>query len=94
MLEGIIGSLVWLAANGLYIDMKRKGQTGLSRVILFWMGTPATWIWFFLVPEGSRVQVRDAGDDPGALLAEIRRAKRLEAGSAGSPAEEEGQGRA
>ncbi len=52
MFEGIVGSIVWVLANALYIDMKRKGRSGWSRIILFWMGNPLTWLWFFLIREG------------------------------------------
>jgi len=71
--EGAIGSLVWLIANGLYIDMKRKGRGGLARIVLFLMGLPATWLWFFLLREGRHVELPEPPDDTQALLAEIRR---------------------
>ena len=77
MLEELVGTLVWLAANGLYIDLKRKGRPGIPRAIFFWMGTPATWLWFFIVPEGKKKKELPPADDAQALLEEIRRDKAL-----------------
>jgi len=81
--EGIVVSIVWILANFLYIDMKRKGQSGLSRIILFWMGNPLTWLWLFLIREGSAPEIVEPPDDAEALLAEIRRERRLSAGTSG-----------
>ena len=77
MLEELVGTLVWLAANGLYIDLKRKGRPGIPRLIFFWMGTPATWLWFFLVPEGKKKVKLPQLDDAQAILEEIRKDKAL-----------------
>ena len=81
MLEGLIGGLIWALANILYVDLKRKGRSGFSRIILFWMGTPLTWLWLLLIREGSAPVLDEAPDDADAILADIRRARRLEAGS-------------
>jgi len=83
VLEGIFGSIVWFLANLLYIDLKRKGKPGFSRIVLFWMGLPLTWLWFFLLPEGSAPALEEPRDDTEDLLAEIRREKRLGAGEEG-----------
>jgi hypothetical protein len=80
MFEELIGTLVWLAANGLYIDMKRKGRRGFARIVFFWMGTPATWLWLFLVPEGKKPALPPPSDDYDHLLEEIRRERALGAG--------------
>lgn len=77
MFESIIGGLLWTIANVLYIDMKRKGKAGFSRIVLFWMGIPLTWLWLLLVREGSAPELADTPDDAEALLAEIRRERRL-----------------
>ena len=77
MFEGIIGSIIWVLANALYIDMKRKGRSGWSRIFLFWMGNPLTWLWLFLVKEGSVPEMVEPPDDTEAILAEIRRDRRL-----------------
>jgi hypothetical protein len=77
MFEGLAGSIIWVLANFLYVDLKRKGKPGLSRIILFWMGIPLTWLWFFIIPEGSAPELEDVPDDADALLAEIRRERRL-----------------
>jgi hypothetical protein len=80
VLEGIIASIISVLANVLYIDLKRKGKPGFSRFILFWMGTPLTWLWFFIIKEGSAPAIEEAPDDAAALLAEIRRDRRLRPG--------------
>jgi len=89
MLQELFASLAWLAANGLYIDMKRKGRKGLVRIIFFWMGTPATWLWFFLVPErkAAKELPAPAKDDFQEILQEIRRDKALHAGDPSSDPE-------
>jgi hypothetical protein len=87
MLRELIGSLVWLAANGLYIDMRRKGRHGLARIIFFWMGNPATWLWLFLVPEGKKPELPPPADDFDHLLEEIRRDRALSAGGGATPGE-------
>jgi hypothetical protein len=79
--EGIIGSIIWTLANILYVDLKRKGKPGWSRIILFWMGIPLTWLWLFIVPEGSAPEIEEMPDDADAILAEIRRDRRLRPGS-------------
>ena len=89
MLRELIGTLVWLAANGLYIDLRRKGRPGIPRVIFFWMGTPATWLWLFLVPEGKQKKKLPPPDDAAMLLEEIRRDKALRSGTSGSQEQRE-----
>ncbi len=83
MFEGIVASIVSVLANVLYIDMKRKGQSGWSRIFLFWMGAPLTWLWLFLIREGSAPEIVEPPDDAEALLAEIRRERGLSAGTSG-----------
>jgi len=85
MLQELIGLLVWLAANGLYIDLKRKGRRGIPRLIFFWMGTPATWLWLFLVPEGKKKKELPPREDVQALLEEIRRDKALRSANGDPP---------
>lgn len=82
-MEELIGSLVWLAANWLYIDMKRKGRTGFARIFFFWMGIPATWLWLFLIPAGKKTKLPPPSDDFDAIMAEIQRDKALRPGPGG-----------
>jgi hypothetical protein len=77
--EGILGLLVWLVANGLYIDMKRRGRRGFGRVVLFFMGLPLTFLWL-VVPEGRDPELQSVPDDTDDLLAEIRRDRALRDG--------------
>lgn len=80
MFEGLIGSIIWFLANVLYVDQKRKGKGGWGRIVLFWMGMPLTWLWLFLVKEGSAPELQAVPDDADAILAEIRRDRRLNSG--------------
>jgi hypothetical protein len=82
MVEEFFATLVWLAANGLYIDMKRKGREGIVRIIFFWMGVPLTWLWFFLVPKRKDPKELPANteDDYLEILQEIRKEKALRPG--------------
>jgi hypothetical protein len=80
-LEEFITGVVWILANLLYIDLKRKGKAGWSRIILFWMGLPLTWLWLFLVRDGSAPELEEVPDDADAILAEIRRDRRLNPGA-------------
>lgn len=82
MFEGLIGSIIWTLANVLYIDMKRKGRPGFSRIVLFWMGIPLTWLWLFLIKEGSARELEEVPDDADQILAEIRRDRELDSGEA------------
>ena len=79
-MEEFIGGVVWILANLLYIDLKRKGKSGWSRIILFWMGLPLTWLWLFMVRDGSAPELEEVPDDADALLAEIRKEKQLKPG--------------
>ena len=76
-MEEFITGVIWILANLLYIDLKRKGKPGWSRIILFWMGLPLTWLWLFLVKDGSAPELKEVPDDADAILAEIRRDRRL-----------------
>ena len=77
MFKGIFGTIVWFLANILYIDLRRKGKSGWSRIILFWMGIPLTWLWLFLIRDGSAPEIEEAPDDADAILAEIRRDRQV-----------------
>jgi len=80
LLQWLVGAVVWLVANVVYLDMKRQGEHGLLRWVAFWMGTPTTWATLLLVREGSQPKVRGAPDDDAHLLEEIRRDRMLRDG--------------
>jgi hypothetical protein len=83
-LQAIIAAIVWLVANVVYVDMKRKGLRGFTRFAAFWAGTPTTWITLFAVPEGERKKFEGPPDeDDEQLLLEVRRdrARRLADGT-------------
>jgi hypothetical protein len=95
LFEQLVAGFAWLAANGLYIDMRRKGRSGLARIIFFWMGIPATWLWLLLVPSGDRERLPpEPEDDFDRLLGEIQKEKALGSGRGETDrAGEEGEGR-
>lgn len=80
--QTLITAVVWIVANVVYLDMKRKGVGGLTRLAAFWAGTPTTWITFFAVRDGVQPTFEEPADDD-ALLDAVRRERALR-----SPAED------
>lgn len=90
-LEWWIGAIVWLVANVVYADMKRKGVRGFTRFAAFWVGTPTTWITLFALPEAKQPTFHRVDDDDElVLLDEIRRDRMLRGDTGEDPAEGEG----
>lgn len=81
-MRAVIGGIVWGFANVIYIDLKRKGVKSFGRFVAFWLGTPTSWVSFFLVPEGRQLRFDPGPDDEQDLLAEIRRDRALRPSSA------------
>ena len=81
MLEGILGSLVWIVANVAYGSYVRDGERGFKRVLAFYLGFPGTLCSAFAIPRSKRIaeHQHDELEDEQALLMEIRRdrARRL-----------------
>lgn len=77
-LQTLITVVVWIVANVVYLDMKRKGLHGFTRFAAFWAGTPTTWITFFAVRDGTQPTFESVDYD--GLLAQIREDKALRAG--------------
>lgn len=85
-LQILLGAIVWLVANVVYVDLRRKGLHGFTRFAAFWAGTPTTWISFFVSHEGGVPKVQAPEDDDGlALLEEIRRDRALRSGDEREP---------
>jgi len=76
-LEALASFVVWLVANGVYVDMRRTGRRGFRRLLAFWLGTPTTWLTLLAVREGVSPDLETPPDDEEALLAEIRRDRSL-----------------
>ena len=72
-LQWWFGAIVWLVANVVYVDMKRKGLHGFTRFAAFWAGTPTTWIALFALKDGTQPRFERPDDDDTTLLEEIRR---------------------
>ncbi len=81
-LQWWFGAIVWLVANVVYVDMKRKGLHGFTRFAAFWAGTPTTWIALFALKDGTQPSFERPDDDDTTLLEEIRR-DRLQRGEVG-----------
>jgi hypothetical protein len=73
--EHLVGLVVWLVSIVVYVDARRRGRRGFTRLVAFWLGFPATWISLFVVREGSQPDILPPPDDEAALLEEIRRAR-------------------
>lgn len=78
--EGLVGLLVWIVANGVYLDMRRRGRRSFMRVVAFFLGLPATWLTLVLVRPGSQPDIAPPPDDEEALLREVRRDRVLRQG--------------
>lgn len=76
LFQNVVALLVWIVANIVYLDMKRKGVHGFTRFAAFWAGTPTTWVTFFAVREGKQPSFEPSTDDD-QLLREIRRDRAL-----------------
>jgi hypothetical protein len=82
LIQELAGLAVWLVANGVYLDLRRKGEKGFARLVSFWLGMPVTLFSLMLVPEGSQPRIRPPPDDDSGLLEEVRRDRALRAGPA------------
>lgn len=87
-LELWIGAIVWLVANVVYVDKKRKGLHGFTRFAAFWAGTPTTWITLFALKDGQQPSFEHASDDDDDLLDAIRRDRALRGASSSEGASE------
>jgi hypothetical protein len=85
----LAGFAVWLVANGVYVDLRRKGEKGFARLVCFWLGFPVTWISLLVVKEGSQPRVRPPPDDVRSLLHDIQRDRALRAGDPPDPDRDE-----
>ena len=90
LVEELVGLIVWLVANAVYLSARRTGSHGIHRFLAFWMGLPGTLGSLVLVKEGSQPRIAPPPDDEDGLLAEVRRDRWLRAG--GKQAEPLGHG--
>ncbi|MEQ8328839.1 MAG: hypothetical protein RH859_00095 [Longimicrobiales bacterium] len=82
LLETVVGFIVWLIANVVYLDMKRTGTRGFRRFLAFWFGAPSTSLTLLLVRPDSHPRLEPPPDDEEALLAAIRRDRECRVGPA------------
>jgi hypothetical protein len=80
LIHELAGFAVWLVANGVYVDLRRKGEKGFARLVCFWLGLPVTWLSLLVVKEGSQPRIRPPPDDVLSLMQEIQRDRALRAG--------------
>ncbi len=82
MLEGLFAGILSVLANVLYVDLKRKGKSGLGHPLLDGHASDLA-----LAPddvkEGSAPAIEEPPDDAAAILAEIRRDRQLRSGPDG-----------
>lgn len=76
LFQTLVTAVVWIVANVVYLDMKRKGLRGFTRFAAFWAGNPTTWITFFAVREGAQPTF-EAPELEDELLDAIRRDRAL-----------------
>lgn len=89
LLETVVGFIVWLLANVVYLDMVRGGRRGFRRLLAFWFGIPTTFLTLVFVRKDVQVRIEPPPDDEDALLAEIRRDRWLRAGGSRGDTEHE-----
>ena len=80
MFGGLLGSLVWLAANVAYRSYVREGEWGFKRFAAFCLGFPITLVSAFTVPEPKGLRKAGRRDESGEerrLLLEIKRDRAL-----------------
>lgn len=80
LVEELVGLIVWLVANAVYLGSRRTGSRGIYRFLAFWMGLPGTLFSLIFVKEGSQPRITPPPDDEDGLLAEVRRDRWLRAG--------------
>jgi hypothetical protein len=71
-LRWAVGASVWLLANAVYYDMRRKDVKGFGRVVAFFAGYPLTWLTLFAVKEGQVAALQPPSDDDERLLREVQ----------------------
>jgi hypothetical protein len=81
--EGIAALIMWVLANAVYVDMRRRGERGFKRLCAFWLGWPGTLVGMFSVDEASQPAIRHDDEGLRSLVEDIRR-DRIARGDLGS----------
>lgn len=94
MFGGLLGAVVWLAANVVYRSCVREGTRGFQRFASFWLGWPITLVSAFTMPrpKGLKTLRRNELEEEHRLLLEIKRDRALRdarARASGTPDESE-----
>ncbi|MGD2068833.1 MAG: hypothetical protein PVI57_09205 [Gemmatimonadota bacterium] len=85
-MEAIVGLILWVLANWVYVDMRRRGERGIKRFFAFWLGWPGTFVGMLSVDEKSQPTIRADDRDLRSLVQEIRRDRMLRGpGESGPP---------
>jgi hypothetical protein len=79
-IEEIVGLVVWVVSLAVYVDLRRRGRHGFTRLVTFWVAFPGSWISMIWAREGSQPDIAPPPDDEAALLEEIRRGRKLPPG--------------
>jgi hypothetical protein len=73
LVGGLASAAVWLLANGVYLNARRRGTRGFVRLVAFWTGLPGTVVSMMLVRRGAASGLVPPPDDERALFEEVRR---------------------
>lgn len=98
-METIFGLVVWVLANLVYVEMRRRGEGGFKRLVAFWLGLPGTFVGMLVVDRRALPPIREDDEGMHGLVEEIRRERRQhlpprpgEADASGSPGARPGSG--
>lgn len=70
-LRSLAGVILWVVANAVYMDQRKKGIRGFGRFLSFWAGLPGTFIILIVIREGVE-RIDPPPDDDERLLREVR----------------------
>lgn len=80
-METIFGLIVWVLANLVYVEMRRRGEGGAKRLVAFWLGLPGTFVGMLVVDRRALPPIREDDEDMQGLVEEIRRERRQDLAS-------------
>lgn len=83
-MEAVVGFILWVLANWVYVDMRRRGERGIKRFLAFWLGWPGTFVGMLSVDEKSQPTIRADDRDLRSLVQDIRRDRILRSGGEAS----------
>lgn len=70
--QWVVGAIVSVLGNAVYIDMRRRGARGFGRFVAFWTGLPVSFLSSLAVREGRPPRFDPSFEDDQELLREVR----------------------